>query len=49
MEIKRIYNEFTNGLKNSKTFERFIDDKDKEVMVLPLALISKAKLVYNEL
>ena len=27
----------------------FIDDKDKEVMVLPLALISKAKLVYNEL
>lgn len=26
----------------------FIDNKDKEVMVLPLSLISNAKLVYNE-
>ena len=40
MEIKRIYNEFTNGLKNSKTFERFFDNKDKEGFPSRLLIIS---------
>ncbi len=26
----------------------FLDNKDKEIMILPLSLISNAKLVYNE-
>tara|TARA_B100000579_G_scaffold403524_1_gene387612 strand:+ start:1198 stop:1707 length:510 start_codon:yes stop_codon:yes gene_type:complete len=43
---KKKFNAYIKDCEDNRVI--FVDDKDKEIMILPLSLISNAKLIYNE-